>query len=75
MASSFDGASSTPAGAPNTEDASSEPPSKPAPSEAPATTEALPPSIQAFDALINNHVKKFIDISEELGDPVAAQVR
>ena len=74
MATSFDGASSTPAGAVKTEDASSEPPSKPTPSEAPAAPEALPPAIQAFDALINNQVKKFIDISEELGGPIAAQV-
>ena len=37
--------------------------------------EALPPSIEGFDALINGEVAAFVNMSEGLGGLVAEQVR
>ena len=36
--------------------------------------EPLPRSIEAFDTLINNEVKAFVDISQKFEGPVAEQV-
>lgn len=38
-------------------------------------TESLPASIEAFDKLIASDVKKFVNLSEDLGGVVADQVR
>ena len=36
--------------------------------------EVLPDSVEDFDAFINGTVKKFVNLSDELGGPVAEQV-
>ena len=36
--------------------------------------EALPPSIEAFDAMIEGVVKTYVNVSEEIGGLVAEQV-
>ncbi|EZF31710.1 hypothetical protein H101_04687, partial [Trichophyton interdigitale H6] len=36
--------------------------------------EPLPKCIEAFDAIISNEVKAFLDISQQIGDLVAPQV-
>lgn len=36
--------------------------------------EALPESVEDFDAFINGTVKKFVNLSDEVGGPVAEQV-
>jgi adenylyl cyclase-associated protein len=36
--------------------------------------EALPESVEDFDAFISGTVKKFVNLSDELGGPVAEQV-
>ena len=43
-------------------------PPKPAP-------EVLPESVEEFDAFINGTLKKFVNLSDESGGPVAEQVR
>lgn len=45
--------------------------SSPTPVNVPA---ALPPAIEAFDALINNEVKRFANLSDSIGGLVAEQV-
>ena len=40
----------------------------------PRPTEALPPAIDDFDAIINEQVKSFVNMSEEIGGLVAEQV-
>lgn len=42
------------------------------PSAKPA--EALPPSIQAYDDLLNNELKKWLELSSKLGDVIDGQV-
>lgn len=37
--------------------------------------EPLPPTIEAFDGIINGEVKTFVNMSEEIGGLVAEQVR
>ena len=37
--------------------------------------EVLPESVEDFDAFINGTVKKFVNLSDEVGGPVAEQVR
>ena len=43
-----------------------------APKQAPPPP--LPPSIEAFDDLINNEIKSFVDLSEAIGGLLAEQV-
>jgi adenylyl cyclase-associated protein len=43
-------------------------PPKPAP-------ETLPESVEEFDAFINGTLKKYVNLSDEIGGPVAEQVR
>ena len=40
----------------------------------PRPTETLPPAIDDFDAIINEQVKSFVNMSEEIGGLVAEQV-
>ena len=40
----------------------------------PRQTETLPPAIDDFDAIINEQVKSFVNMSEEIGGLVAEQV-
>lgn len=40
----------------------------------PTQTEILPPAIDDFDAIINEQVKSFVNMSEEIGGLVAEQV-
>ena len=42
---------------------------------APRQTETLPPVIDDFDGIINEQVKSFVNMSEEIGGLVAEQVR
>lgn len=37
--------------------------------------ETLPPSVQAFDGLINTELKTWLDLSSKLGGAIEAQVR
>lgn len=37
--------------------------------------EVLPESVEEFDALINGAVKKFVNLSDEVGGAIAAQVQ
>jgi adenylyl cyclase-associated protein len=48
----------------------------PAPVAAPATivAEPLPESVEDFDTFITGPLKKFVNLSDELGGPVAEQV-
>lgn len=43
--------------------------------QSPRHVEALPPTIDDFDAIINGEVKTFVNMSEEIGGLVAEQVR
>ena len=40
----------------------------------PRQTETLPPTIEDFDTIINEQVKSFVNMSEEIGGLVAEQV-
>jgi len=40
-----------------------------------AKAEPLPESVEEFDAFLDGAVKKYVTLSEELGGPVAQQVR
>jgi adenylyl cyclase-associated protein len=51
------------------------PPAPRAPAEAPKPlVEALPESVEDFDAFISGPVKKFVNLSDEIGGPVSQQV-
>ncbi|WEW55896.1 suppressor of rasval19 [Emydomyces testavorans] len=39
----------------------------------PPSVETLPRSIEAFDELINNEVKPFVELAQKIGEPVAEQ--
>lgn len=52
---------------------SSLPPAAPSAPAAPAKAE-LPPMLAAFDALLDNELKEFTDLSKKIGGPVAEQV-
>jgi len=61
---------------------SSAPVAAPLPPTVPATSEPvkpkaepLPESVEEFDSFISGPVKKFVTLSEELGGPLAQQVR
>lgn len=41
----------------------------------PVVVEILPESVEDFDTFINGPVKKFVNLSDEIGGPVAEQVR
>lgn len=47
------------------------------PSEAstPKAAESLPPSIQAFDKLLDTELKEWLELSAKLGDVINGQVR
>jgi adenylyl cyclase-associated protein len=49
----------------------------PTPSEAstPKAAESLPPSIQAFDKLLDTELKEWLELSAKLGDVINGQVR
>lgn len=54
----------------------STPPPAAAPSAAPKPpSEPLPESLEEFDAFLNSTVDRFIELSNELGGPIAKQVR
>ena len=64
------GASPAPASAPTT---TSTPPAPPP--VAKSIPEPLPDSIEDFDSFIRGTVRKYVNLSDELGGPVAEQVR
>lgn len=78
MAASSPGASTDPNGATlvasqrNTPAASS--PTLPAPTALASTLPSLPPVIEGFDEFLDQDVKKFVSLSEQIGEPVSVQV-
>jgi hypothetical protein len=50
-------------------------PGQTAASSTPKSAESLPPSIQAFDKLIDTELKQWLELSAKLGDVINGQVR
>ena len=51
----------------------SAPPAAPGAPPAPSKAD-VPPMLAAFDALLDNELKHFVDLSKQLGGPIAEQV-
>lgn len=74
MAATFDGPTPTAAIAAPSQETAPQATPKATPAKAP-TPESLPRAIEAWDNIINREVKDFLEISHQIGGPVAAQAR
>lgn len=75
MAATFDGPTPTTTTSAPSQAAAPQSPEKASPSKSTPAPETLPRSIEAWDSIIKGEVKDFLEISQQIGGPVAAQVR